>query len=69
MIVEKIFYQVNCDSCGHIATEGQQIEAWNEPDFAVDEAKDSFDYIDVDGKHYCPNCTQWDEEKDERVPK
>ena len=68
MIVEKTFYQVKCDSCGHIATEGQQIEAWNEAGFAIEEAKDSFDYLIEDG-HYCPNCTEWDEDLDKRVVK
>lgn len=76
-ILKVEMYTVVCDRCGQVSGEGQEICAWNEPGFAVNEALDSFDWIEVDPskivpnteKHYCPNCTEWDEEKDERIPK
>ena len=74
MSIQKVeMYTVICDRCGDNAFEGNDIYAWAEKRFAVNEAIDSFDWIEVDPssseKHYCPNCTEWDEEKDERIPK
>lgn len=69
MIVEKTMYQVKCNGCGSIATEHAEIVAWTEPDHAEYEAIESFDYIKYEDQHFCPNCTIWDEDKDERVPK
>lgn len=69
MIVEKTMYQVKCDGCDSIATEHVEIVAWTESDHAEYEALGAFDYIKHNGKHYCPNCTEWNEDESERVPK
>jgi len=68
-IVKKIMYQVKCDGCGEIPTENSEIVAWTDPEYPQQEAYDCYDYISHKGNHYCPECTVWDEEKDERVPK
>lgn len=69
MILEVTMYTVKCDRCGEVSGEGEEICAWNEAQFAVNEAVDSFDWEEVDDKHYCPNCLMWDDEETVRIPR
>ena len=64
------FYQVVCDRCGYVDDEGDYA-AWADADQAQQVAADS-EWLVAEfpnQKHYCPECYEWDEEKDERVPK
>ena len=57
-IVKECFYNVECDRCGKLANE----ELWKDDEaFAKEEAVDS-GFIEVDGKHYCPDCYTIDDE-------
>ena len=57
-IVKEYFYNVKCDRCGKLANE----ELWgNDVAFAKEDADES-GFIEVDGKHYCPDCYTIDDE-------
>ena len=57
-IVKEYFYNVKCDRCGNLANE----ELWrNDVAFAKEDADES-GFIEVDGKHYCPDCYTIDDE-------
>lgn len=60
MIVPEIFYGVKCDRCGEIHESGEYAYYSDESN-ALDEAKES-DWIEQNGKHYCPCCYTQDEE-------
>jgi hypothetical protein len=68
MIKAKEFFTVICDSCGKDAFENGEIGAWNTRSIAEEIAIESHDYVEIKGKHYCPNCIKWDEDEEELVP-
>ena len=70
MMIESVtMYKVNCDGCGESAEEGSDYFAWADASQAVDQAING-DWLETDdGKHYCPNCIEWDDEADEMRPK
>ena len=57
MIVEGTFYNVRCDVCGEDANE----QWWNDKIDAQADAEEA-NYKYLGGKHYCPNCWQWDDD-------
>lgn len=62
-------YQCVCDGCGktHVNDEFGYI-AWADECQAFDDAaKDG--WTEIDGKHYCHDCYEYDEETDEYIPK
>jgi hypothetical protein len=61
-------YRVRCDRCNADSCAGEEYVAWAEDSQAVDVARESDWLITDDGHHYCENCYEWDEEKDELVP-
>ena len=65
---EVTMYTVICDRCGKDQGKDNEIRAWDYPGFAVREALDGF-WIEHKGKHYCPACTEWDEDKGKYTPK
>lgn len=67
MIVSEIFHGVKCDRCGEICNETEHAYFYDK-DSAIDVAMDS-EWIKEKDKHYCPNCYEYDEEKDDNVPK
>lgn len=63
--VEMISYV--CDGCGErFRNENDCIGYFNADIW--DEAESS-GWIDIDGKQYCPNCYEYDEESDKYIPK
>lgn len=57
-IVKEYFYNIQCDRCGKLANE----ELWrNDVGFAKEDADES-EFIEVEGKHYCPDCYTIDDE-------
>ena len=67
MSVEEVtMYRLLCDGCGMSAQDGDYY-AWADADAALFEATES-DWNVIEDKHYCPECTIWDEEKDELIP-
>jgi len=70
-IREVTMYRVVCDGkdCGACAQEDGDYYAWTDAGQAEGKAEDA-DWITTgDGKHYCPDCTTWDDDRDDRVPK
>jgi hypothetical protein len=69
MIREVNMYQCVCDGCGksHV-DEFNGYVAWTDGSYARESANDD-SWINIDGKDYCPDCYEFDEEKDEYVPK
>jgi hypothetical protein len=66
MIVNEIFHGVQCDRCGEIH-DGGDYSFYSDEQSALDSAIDD-EWIEEKGKHYCPNCYEFDEETDEPVP-
>ncbi len=67
MIVREIFYGVRCNRCKEQFDDGEH-SFWSDEDGAVENAMES-EWIEKKGKHYCPNCYDYDEEKDEQKVK
>ena len=61
MIKEVKMYTVVCNNCGCQVNEGEGIVAWNDKDYALDEASDA-DWISNGDKHYCSSCYHYDDE-------
>ncbi len=64
MIKEITMYTVICDRCGKDAFAEDEYSGWNEIYYAL-ECAENADYREIDGKHYCENCYELDEETDE----
>ena len=63
---EKIITYI-CDGCGERFRNDNDNVGYIDLDI-WDEAEDC-GWHEIDGNHYCPDCCQYDEEKDEYVPK
>ena len=61
--LHEIFHAVRCDRCGE--THEGEYEYYTDEQGAWESAEGD-DWIEVDGKHYCPCC--YHEENDENVP-
>lgn len=68
MIKEVTYYDVVCDRCGKSLIEENDI-CCQEPFDAVFFATMQCNYVNIKGKHYCPDCYSLDEKTDEYVPK
>ena len=67
MIEEVTYYDIICDRCGKSLTEESNI-CYPDTNSALMVAGQS-EWIDINGKHYCPDCYELDEETDEYLPK
>lgn len=54
-------YTVVCDNCGKSADEGNEYVAWSNSDHDRITASES-DWVTHEGKDYCPNCVQYDDD-------
>lgn len=68
MIKPVTMYSVICDRCGKIYGEDDGIIAWPEICTAREQVMEN-DWIEVDNKHYCPDCYEFDYELEDYVPK
>lgn len=69
MIKEVKMYSVICDRCGKaFIDEFNGIMAWLDEGTAKEQAMES-EWTEIDDKHYCPDCYEFDDELDEYVPK
>lgn len=68
-IKEITMYTVECDSCGTTSGDNSEFAGWTEKFAALDEATAFAGFIEHEEKHYCPNCTQWNEDESELIPK
>ena len=69
MIRKVDMYQCVCDGCGkaHV-DEFNGYVAWTDETGARTSASED-EWTQIDGKDYCPDCYEFDEKKDEYVPK
>jgi hypothetical protein len=65
---EVTMYRLLCDRCGVSAQEDSDYYAWADKDSAKRGAEETQWLFTEDGA-FCDDCTTWDEERDERVPK
>ena len=63
MIITEVFYGIKCDRCGEIFEDGEH-SFWSDESSAMENATES-EWAELNGKHYCPNCYEVDEETDE----
>lgn len=68
MIVKEIFYGIECNRCRETFMDYNDHSFWMDEDTAIEQATDS-EWIAEKGKHYCPDCYDFNEEKDENLPK
>lgn len=67
MIKPVTMYSVVCDRCGK-TFEADDSVAWTDKQSARFYALES-EWKEIDNKHYCPDCYEFDDELDEYVPK
>ena len=67
MIKEVTYYDIICDSCGKSLTEESET-CYPDKDSALMVAEQS-EWVDINGKDYCPDCYEFSEVTDEYVPK
>ena len=66
MIKEVTYYDIICDRCGKSLTNESET-CYPDKDSALMVAEQS-EWIDINGKDYCPDCYELDEETDGYVP-
>ena len=64
MIREVTMYQAVCDGCGEHAS-----QVANDVRTAIFSAINNEGWEEIDGKLYCPDCYEYDEETNEYKPK
>lgn len=69
MIKEKIYYDIICDCCGKSLTDesGDCYPDINSAEMVASQS--DWLRLEINGKHYCPDCYEVNEETDEYVPK
>lgn len=69
MICEVTMYQPVCDGCGKgYVNESLGYCALTDPDYAMMNCEEA-GWQEIDGKLYCPECYEYDEETDDYKPK
>lgn len=70
-MIEKVeMYQAVCDRCGEsYYDEFNGFVAWSDKCTAKDAAINGGEWHEIDGKLYCPNCIEYDNEIDDYKPK
>ena len=69
MIKKVDMYACVCDRCGKMhVNDDLGYMAWVDGSQAFEDAEES-GWTNIEGKHYCPDCYEYDEETDEYKPK
>ena len=63
MIIAEVFYGVKCDRCGKVY-DGADYGYYDDMDSALEYAKED-EWLEIGGKHYCPDCYVVDEDTEE----
>ena len=63
MIIAEVFYGVECDRCGKVY-DGADYGYYDDMDSALEYAKED-EWLEIGGKHYCPDCYVVDEDTEE----
>ncbi len=61
------YWGCQCDRCGCRLNDGA-IDAWSEKRDVVEFIADESNWLNIDGKWYCPDCYEVDDNTDEYVP-
>jgi len=67
MIIKETFYAVECDRCKNISN-GDEYNFFVDENTALEESVEN-EYVEYEGKHYCPDCYTIDENTDEIIIK
>jgi phage FluMu protein Com len=65
MIITEIFYGIRCNRCGELLEDGE-CSFWSDEGSAIENATES-SWVEIKGKHYCPDCHIMNEETDEII--
>ena len=68
MIKPVTMYSVVCDRCGKTYNENDGVIAWLDEGTARGQALES-EWVEIEDKHYCPDCYEFNDVLDEYVPK
>lgn len=68
MIKPVTMYSMVCDRCGKTLVYDDYITAWTDECSTREVAQDS-EWMNIDGKDYCPDCYEYDEDIDDYKPK
>lgn len=68
MLKKVEMYTVICDGCGVDAFEREEFSCYH-LDFALEEAIEEQNYMEINEKHYCENCYEYDDELEDYKPK
>lgn len=69
MIIPVEMYQCVCDGCGKAYVDDfNGFVAWSDK-ITAREAAIEDGWQEIDGKHYCPDCYEYDEELDDYIVK
>ena len=60
MITNEIFYGIKCNRCNELYDDGEH-SFWMDESSAIENAMDS-EWVEEKGKHYCPDCHDYDED-------
>lgn len=63
MIITEVFYGLKCNRCGELYEDGEH-SFWSDESSAIENAYESY-WTGLNGRHYCPNCHEFDEETEE----
>ena len=62
-----MYYGV-CDGCGKELEQDYDVIAWCDKGTVYEQMQDN-GWLEINGKHYCTDCYEYNEELDEYVPK
>lgn len=68
MIREVKMYAVACDGCGETFIEPETEFCAFTDECSARTAALNAEWVEINDKHYCPNCYHFDDELDEYVP-
>lgn len=60
-VIKVTMYTVECDNCKTTSGKNSEFSCWNDDAYALEDATDN-DWVEHEGKHYCPNCYTMDED-------
>lgn len=67
MIKQVTMYSMVCDRCGKTLFYDDYVSAWPD-ECSVNGVAQDCEWKNIDGKDYCPDCYEYDEEIDDYVP-
>lgn len=67
---EITMFTVICERCGKdVYSDCDTFSCAGSKQDALDIALDEFNWHEIAGRHYCPDCVEWNEDESELIPK